>query len=76
MRSEIEPRHAATLGDLQGGQELDAVAFSGDKESPGGSTSAAPRPAHFKEDPKMTKKVALTPDGSHSITIVARLTDK
>ena len=32
--------------------------------------------AHFKEDPKMTKKVALTHDGSRSITIGARYTDK
>ena len=67
---------AATSGDLQGVQEADAVAFSGDDESPGGSTSSSPKPAYFKEDPKMTKKVALTSDGSRSITIGARLSDK
>ena len=67
---------AATLGDLQGVQEADAVAFSGDEESPRGSTSVSPRHVHFKEDPKMTKKVALTLDGSRSITIGARLTNK
>ena len=66
---------AATSGDLKGVQEADAVAFSGDEESPGGSMSVSPKPTHFKEDPKMTKKVALTPDGSRSITIGARLTD-
>ena len=33
---------AATSGDLQGVQEADAVAFSGDEETPGGSTSASP----------------------------------
>ena len=67
---------AVTSGDLQGVHGADAAAFSGDEESPGGSTSASPKPAHFKEDPKMTKKVALTSDGSRSITIGARLTDK
>ena len=67
---------AATSGDLQGVQEADAVAFSGDEESPEGSTSISPKPAHFKEDPKMTKKVALTPDGSRSITIGAHFIDK
>ena len=67
---------AATSGDLQGAQEAHAVAFSGDEESPRGSTSASPKLAHFKEDPKMTKKVALTHDGSRSITIGTRLTDK
>ena len=67
---------AATLGDLQGVQEADAVAFSRDNESPGGSASASPKLAHFKADPKMTRKVAFTSDGSRSITIGARLTDK
>ena len=66
---------AATSGNLQRVQEADAVAFSGDEESPGGSRSVSPKPEHFKEDPKMTKKVALTPDGDRSITIGARLTD-
>ena len=33
---------AATSGDLQGAHEADAVAFSGDEESLGGSTSASP----------------------------------
>ena len=67
---------AATSDDLQGVQGTDVVAFSGDEDSPRGSTSVSPKPAHFKEDPKMTKKVALTPDGSRSITIGARFTDK
>ena len=74
--SGMEPRLAATSGDRQGVQEADAVAFSGDEESPEGSTSVSPKPAHFDEDPKMTKKVALTPDGSRSFTIGARLTHK
>ena len=67
---------AATSGDLQGVHGADVVAFSGDEESPGGSTSASPKLAHFKEDLKMTKKVALTLDGCPSITIGARLIDK
>ena len=40
------------------------------------TASASPKQAHFKEDPKMTKKVALTHDGSRCITIGAHLTDK
>ena len=67
---------AASSGDLQGIQEADVVAFSRDEESPGGSTSASPKLAHFKEDPKMTKKVALTSDRSRSITIGSHLTNK
>ena len=67
---------AATSVDPQRVQEADAAAFFGDGESPGGSTSAFPKLAHFKEDPKMTKKVPLSPDGSHSITIGTRLTYK
>ena len=65
-----------TSDDPQMVQEADVVAFFGDGESPGGSTSASQKQAHFKEDPKMTKKVALTHDGSRYITIGARLTDK
>ena len=53
---------AATSGDLQGAQEANVVALSREEESLEGSTSASPKPVHFKEDPKMTKKVALTPD--------------
>ena len=67
---------AVTSGDLQGAQEAGVVAFSGDGESPGGSASTSPKQAHFKEDLKMTKKVVITLDGSRSITIGARLTDK
>ena len=67
---------AATSGDPQGAQDADTVALPGDGESLGDSTSVSPKQTHFKEDPKMTKKVALTPDGSRSITIGARLTDK
>ena len=66
----------ATSSALQGAQEADVVVFSGDGESPGGSALASPKQAHFKEDPKMTKKVALTHDGSRYITISARLNDK
>ena len=43
---------------------------------PRGLNICLPKPAHFKEDLKMIKKVALTSDGSRSITIGARLTDK
>ena len=41
-----------------------------------GSASASPKQAHFKEDPNLTKKVALTIHGSRFVTVGACITDK
>ena len=56
--------------------EVGANAFSGDGWYPGGSTSTSSKKASFHGDPPMTNKVALTSDGSRTITIGAHLADK
>ena len=53
-----------------------ADALSGGGGYPGGSALTSSKGAPFHGDPQMTKKVALTSEGSHNITISARLTDK
>ena len=67
---------ATTADNRQEVQEVGAGAFSGDGGYPGGSASTSSKKASFHGDPQMTKKVALTNDGSHTITIGAHLTDK
>ena len=67
---------AATSDVPQNVLEVGVGAFSGDGGYSEGSTSTSFKKASFHEDPQMTKKVALTSDGSRSITIGARLTDK
>ena len=57
-------------------QDVGADAFSEDGGYPGGSVSTSSKKAPFHSDPQMTRKVALTSDGSRTITIGAHLADK
>ena len=60
----------------QDAQDAGADALPGGRRYPGGSAPMASKRAPFHGDPQMTKKVALTSDGSRTITIGAHLTDK
>ena len=64
---------ADTRQDMQG-ISADATLRGGG--NPEGSALAASKRAPFCGDPRMTKKVALTNDGSRTITIGAHLIDK
>ena len=67
---------AATADTRQDMQDASADATLGGGGNPGGSAPAASKRAPFRGDPQMTKKVALTSDGSRTITIGAHLIDK
>ena len=57
-------------------QDAGADAPLGGGGNPGGSAPVASKRAPFRGDSQMTKKVALTSDGSRTINIGAHLTDK
>ena len=57
-------------------QDAGADAAPGGRANLGGSAAAASKKAPFRGDMQMTKKVALTSDGSRAITIGAHLTNK
>ena len=65
-----------TADTRQDAQDTGAGALPGGGGYPGGSASTSSKTAPFHGDPQMTKKVALTSDGSRTITIGARLIDK
>ena len=67
---------AMTADTRQDVHDVGPDAFSGDGGYLRGSTSTSSKKAPFHGDPQMTKKVALTSDGSRSITISAHLADK
>ena len=67
---------AATADTRQDMQHAGAEAAPGGGANPGSSAAAASRKAPFRGDLQMTKKVALTSDGSRTITIGAHLIDK
>ena len=67
---------AATADTRQDVQDTGADATLGGGGNPGGSAPAASQRAPFHRNPQMTKKVALTSDGSRTITIGAHLIDK
>ena len=67
---------AAMADTRQDVKDAGADAPLGGGGNPGGSAPAASKRAPFRGDPQMTKKVALTSDGSRAITIGAHLTDK
>ena len=67
---------AATADTRQDVQDAGGDAPLGGGGNPGSSAPAACKRAPFRDDPQMTKKVALTSDGSRTITIGAHLIDK
>ena len=67
---------AAIASIRQGVHEANVGAFSEDGGYPGGSAATSSKMAPFHGDPRMTKKVALTSDGSRTVTIGAHLADK
>ena len=67
---------ATTADTRQDAQDVGADALSGGGGYPEGSAPTSCKRAPFHGDPQMTKKVALTGDGSRTITIGAHLTDK